>query len=283
MANFDSWSEDELYSRLGKPKTETIRTASGKPISDHFPKYVVQPLSFVDCSFAYLRDSIRIIDFGISFHVETPPGSLGTPPSFVAPETWFEMAAGKSTDLWALGCTLYTLRSGMILVQLCWGGTPIEVISEICEFLGPLPERWDGLWFDECGRPKPREAFDDHEELGPWNIEAEQETQNLQDLAAFIKDEYHGPVRAEDNVEREKLPIELEIEARGGKVLHPPEKLKQKMSPDEVESFAELLGMVLTWEPDERASAEEVAKHSWFDGGFQEARTAEGAPPLFQS
>ena len=244
---------------------------------------MVQPLSFVGSSFPYLRDSIRVIDFGISFYVEHPPEFLGTPPSFVAPETWFEMAAGKSTDLWALGCTLYTLRSGTNLPQLCWGGTPIEAISEICDFLGPLPERWDRLWFDERDIAKPRESFEDPEELGPWTIETERDTQNLQDLAAFIKDEYHGPARPEDSVEREKLPIELEIEAKGGKVIHPPQKPKQKMSPEEVESFAELLGMVLTWEPDKRASAEEVVKHPWFEGGFPEAETAEGAPPLFQS
>ena len=284
MQNFDSWSEDELYSRLGNPKTEHIRTASGKPLSDHFPKYVVQPLSFVDCSFSYLRESIRIIDFGISFHVDNPPTFLGTPPSFLAPEAWFEKAAGKSTDLWALGCTLYTIRSGMILVQLCWGGTPIEAISEISEFLGPLPDRWDRLWFDDFGNPKPREEFPDHEELGPWTIEAERDTQNLHDLVAFVKDEYHGPVaRAEDHIEREKLPIEMEIEARGGKVIHPPQKPEQVMDPKEIDSFADLLGMVLTWEPDRRASAEEVAKHPWFEGGFPEAETAEGAPPLFQS
>ena len=281
--NFDSWSEDELYSRLGAPKTEDVRTASGEPTSDHIPRYVVQPLSFIDSSLSYLRDSIRIIDFGISFFVENPPGFLGTPPSFVAPETWFEMAAGKSTDLWALGCTLYTLRSGMNLLQLCWGGTPTEAISEICEFLGPLPERWDRLWFNESGVPEPRENFSDDEEPGPWTIEAEQDTQNIHDLTAFIKDEYHGPKRTEDDVELEKLPIELEIEARGGIVIHPPQKPKQKMSPDEVESFADLLGRVLAWEPDARASAEEVAKHPWFDGRFQEAQTAEGAPPLFQS
>ena len=283
MQNFDSWSEDELYSFLGKPKTEAIRTASGKPLSDRFPKSVVQPLSFVDCSAQYLRDSIRVIDFGISFQIDKFHGPLGTPPSFVAPEVWFDGAADKNTDLWALGCTLYTLRSGMVLVQLCWGGTPVEAISEICEFLGPLPERWDRLWFDDSGMTKPREEYDDHEKPGPWTIEAERDTQNLQDLAAFIKDEYHGPVRAEDNVEREKLPIELEIEAKGGKVIHPPQKPKQKMSPEEAESFADLLGMVLTWEPDQRAPAEKVTNHPWFDGGFLEAQTAEGAPPLFQS
>ena len=74
----------------------------------------------------------------------------------------------------------------------------------------------------------------------------------------------------------------LEIEAKGGKVIHPPQKLKQMVSPGGLESSADLHGMILTWEPDQRASAEEMAKHPWFDGSFPEAPTAEGAPPLLQ-
>lgn len=91
--------------------------------------------------------------------MDNPPADLSTPRSFTAPEAWFEMAAGKYTDLWALGCTLYTLRSGEVLVQLVWGGAPPEVIGKIREFLGPLPERWDRLWFDEMGMPKPKDAL----------------------------------------------------------------------------------------------------------------------------
>jgi len=43
-----------------------------------------------------------------------------------------------------------------------------------------------------------------------------------------ITDEYHGLARAIDNVEREKLP--MEIEAKGGKVMYSPEKPKQPIS-----------------------------------------------------
>ena len=282
--NFDSWSEDELYSHLGKPETETIRTASGKPVSDHAPSYVVQPLSFLKSDPTRLQDSVRLIDFGISFFVHDPPEFLGTPPSFVAPETWFEMAADKNTDLWALGCTLYTLRSGLTLVQLYWGGTPLEAVSEIASFLGPLPERWDRLYFDEEGMPQPRDKYHGPEEPPRWTDELDDKpTRNLHAVAAFIKDEYHGPARAEDKVEREKLPIELEIEAEGGRVTYPPETPKQNMSPDEIDSFADLLAKVLTWEPSERASAQDLSDHAWFEGGFLDAMAAGDAPSLFQS
>ncbi|KAL8782330.1 MAG: hypothetical protein Q9195_009655 [Heterodermia aff. obscurata] len=282
--NFDSWSEDELYSHLGKPETEAIRTASGNPVSDHAPSYVVEPLSFIKSDPTRLQDSIRLIDFGISFFVHDPPEFLGTPPSFVAPETWFEMAADQKTDLWALGCTLYTLRSGLTLVQLYWGGTPLEAVGEIATFLGPLPERWDRLYFDEEGMPQPRENYTGPQEPPRWTDDAHEQPQNLHAVAAYIKDEYHGPTRREDNnVEREKLPIELEIEAEGGRLIYPPEKPTQKMSPEEANSFADLLGKVLSWEPGERTSAHDLISHPWFEGGFLDALAAEDAPPLFQS
>lgn len=283
LANFDSWSEDELYERIGRPKTEAIRTASGNVVPDSAPRYVVQPASFTDGGSRWIRDTIRIIDFGIAFFVDEPPKDLGTPPSFTAPEAWFEMAAGKSTDLWALGCTLYTLRSGATLIQLYWGGTPVEVIGEICSFLGPLPERWDRLWFDEEGMPKPRDETSGEDTPPSWTREEAEETQNVYDLTAHITDEYHGPVRAEDQIEREKLPIELEIEAEGGRVIFPTEKPKQKISADEAASFADLLDKVLRWEPAERVSAEDLVRHPWFRGDFPDAQTADNAPPLFQS
>lgn len=91
------------------------------------------------------------------------------------------------------------------------------------------------------------------------------------------------PARAIDNVEREKLPIELEIEAKGGKVMYPPEKPKQPISSAEAACFADLLGKILRWEPTERASAEIVADHSWFHTEFPDVQTAEDAPNLFQS
>jgi len=199
------------------------------------------------------------------------------------PEAWFEMAADKSTDLWALGCTLLTLRSGMTLIQLFWGGTPLEVISEIISFLGPLPERWDCLWFDEEGMPQPREEIAGRGLPPQWCGRVEEQTQSLYDLVMHISDEYHGPARAIDNVEREKLPIELEIEAKGGKVMYPHEKPKEPISSAEAASFADLLGKVLRWEPAERASAEELADHPWFGSDYLDAQTAENAPNLFQS
>jgi len=212
------------------PRTEEIQTVSDQSGPEPAPRYVVQPASFTGGGSQWLRDNNSIIDFGISFLADDTPKDLGIPPRFTAPEAWFEMAAGKITDLWALGCTLYTLRSGVTLIQLFWGGTSLEVISGTCSFLGPLQERWDLLWFDEEGMPQSLEEMAGNESSPQWCNGVEEQPQSLQDLVMHITDEYHGLARAIDNVEREKLPIELEIEAKGGKVMYSPEKPKQPIS-----------------------------------------------------
>ena len=72
MHNFDSSSKDELYSHSRNLKTEAILTSSGKPLSDPFPKYVVQLLSFLNCFTSYPQAFIRIIGFGISVYFDKP-------------------------------------------------------------------------------------------------------------------------------------------------------------------------------------------------------------------
>ena len=119
----------------------------------------------------WLKHSIRVIDFGISFFLDEPPAFLGTPPSFVAPEKLFEDTAGISTDPWALGCTIYTLRSLMTLVRFTWGGSPFEVIGETSSFLEAPPERWNRLWIDDEGIARPREELEDCDELPAWTSE----------------------------------------------------------------------------------------------------------------
>ncbi|KAL8951232.1 MAG: hypothetical protein Q9222_002777 [Ikaeria aurantiellina] len=256
LEGFDSLSEDQLYLHLGKPRIENIRTESGKEVPATAPKYVVQPLSFLSIGTDWLRKSIRIIDFGIAFFRNDPPSDLGTPPSFTAPEAWLEMAAGESTDLWAMGCTLYSLRAAQTLIQLTWGGTPLEVVGEMISLLGPLPDRWDRLCFDEYGMPKERTNMTGDDTFPSWT---------------------------KDTVERKKLPMELEIEANGGRVIFPHQKPKQKISLEEASDLADLLGKVLKWEPTERASAQALTDHPWFNGNYPDVQPAKNAPGLFQS
>lgn len=285
LASIDSWSEEDIYNILGKPETEALRRASGKEVPPSIPRYVVASASFHNVGPEWLIDEIRLMDFGIAFFADDAPEDLGTPPSFAAPEIWFERAAGKSTDIWALGCCLYTIRSNAMLIEITWGGTPVECIGGMIELLGALPKKWDRLYFNEEGLPRPRDEIKGEEGFPPWTVEGVNEIPQvpLSEIAANVADEYHGPPRIEDSAPREKLPHELEMEARGCYITWPKAKPNVVISPKEAKLFADLLGKIITWEPDERISAEELLNHPWFEADLEDAKTADDAPPLFQS
>ena len=229
-----------------------------------------------------LTGNIRLIDFGISYFADKAPSHLGTPPGFAAPEIFFEQAVGQSTDLWALGCTIYTIRSNAALFEIRWGGLPEECIGAVVEVLGPPPPKWNDLYFDEDGKPKPRGGASEGEEVPSWANYVPDRI-SLSEIAANIAEEYHGPPREEDDRLSEKLPTELKIEAEGCTFVRPKEKPTIAISKEEAEKLEDLLQKVIRWDPKERPSAQELLAHEWFLGDFEDRKTAEGAPDLFQS
>ncbi|KAI9834062.1 MAG: hypothetical protein M1819_003347 [Sarea resinae] len=283
LANFDHYTEEEVHLRLGSPKTELVTTASGNALSPSAPRYVVQPATFSNVGSEWLKENIRLLDFGIAFFESSPPEFLGTPPGFMAPEGWFESKYGQGTDLWAVGCTIFTIRSGQPVIHIMLGGNPEEVIGKIVEVLGPLPSKWDSLYFDEECYPRPREEAGD-EAPPPWYEEDDETVAlSLREIAEGIEDEYHGPPRPEDLVEPPKLDYELEMEAQGITFILPPRKPMAKISRNEAIAFADFMCRILRYEPSERPSADELSKHHWLSEDYPDTRTVDGAPPWFRS
>ena len=282
LASIDSWSEQELYNHIGKPRTEAVRRASGKQIPPSIPQYLVEAASFWQLGPQMLTGNIRLMDFAISYFADRPPVDLGTPPGFAAPEIFFEQTVGQGTDLWALGCTIYTIRSNATMFEIRWGGLPEECISAVVEVLGPPLPRWNDLYFDEDGKPKPRIGASEIGEKPSW-ADYVPDRIPLSVIAANIADEYHGLSREQDNRPREKLPTEVRMTAPGCTIVLPEEKPTVAIAKEEADKLEDLLQKVIRWDPNERASAQELLAHEWFRGDFEDRKTAEGAPDLFQS
>ena len=277
-------AEKDLYNLIGWPEIEVPTRESKKEIPPSVPRYVVKPASFHNLGPEWVKASVRVIDFGVAFFVDDPPEYLATPPSSTAPEVWFEKAAGRSTDLWALGCAIYTMRSNAALIEVTWGGTPLECVSGMVELLGIPPKRWDYLYFDDEGNAKPREDIGDGEDVPPWTEEGTGDAAlPLSEIAANVADEYHGPPRPEESIPRAKGPYEQEMEAQGRYIIWPEVKPAVEISTEEAELFVDLLEKLIRWEPDERTPAEDLLGHPWFVAGIEDAKTADDAPPLFQS
>ncbi|TEY63224.1 hypothetical protein BOTCAL_0157g00070 [Botryotinia calthae] len=148
LANIDEWTEEQIYERLGVPQKEQIIYASSKlPVSDSsFPDYTVAAINMNEVNPKWIANDIMIIDFGIAFLQTAPSFGLGTPKSYCAPEFLFGRYRSVASDIWALGCTIFEIRTGSRLFK--YDGIPKrdEMLIATVRLLGALPESWWATW-----------------------------------------------------------------------------------------------------------------------------------------
>jgi serine/threonine protein kinase len=133
--------------------------------------------------------------------------------------------SGLACDVWAMGCTIYEIRKQSPLFYLPMDRD--DLLSNMVRVLGKLP---DNLW----GQWKSREEF--YDEDGRWKQD---------DGYLFTMESY--------------LATTLEIPARRG------DPARTLLFPEaEQKLMADLMYRILKYEPEERASAEEVLAHDWF-------------------
>ncbi|TGO17518.1 hypothetical protein BTUL_0017g00990 [Botrytis tulipae] len=148
LANIDEWTEEQIYERLGVPQKEEIIYASSKlPATDSsFPDYTVVPINMREVNPKWIANDIIIIDFGIAFLQTAPSFDLGTPKSYCAPEFLFGCYRSVASDIWALGCTIFEIRTGSRLFK--YDGIPKrdEMLIAAVRLLGTFPDDWWAAW-----------------------------------------------------------------------------------------------------------------------------------------
>jgi len=112
------------------------------------PRYTINAINMKELNPRFLSDQIMIIDFGIAFLQEQSSLSIGTPKSYCAPEFLFNGARSCSSDAWALGCTVFEIRTGTRLFR--YNGRPSrnQILTAMIKLLGTLPEKWWIEWED---------------------------------------------------------------------------------------------------------------------------------------
>ncbi|KAI9739288.1 MAG: hypothetical protein M1834_007501 [Cirrosporium novae-zelandiae] len=243
LADIDSWSEDDIYTRFGKPKTYPITNAElyGGPGR---PTYAVATIDMTAMDFSHLSDQIMVIDFGEAFDLDDAPGGVGTVMEYCSPELLLEDKASKASDVWALGCTLFSIRTSRSLFEGFFGDEN-QVLEQIVGLLGKLPDRLWSLWggrssaYDENGVPKP----------------TEEDGKPIISKAFTLKDLMREPAQ--------RFP-------RQGAARQKPEEEVIIISPEEIEVFSDLLLQMLEMDPDKRISVKKVLEHPWFKQDFDE-------------
>ncbi|KAF5326562.1 hypothetical protein D9611_000750 [Ephemerocybe angulata] len=129
------WSDRDIFAYFGDP-------------------YVYGPpeRQFVDCIDTYklldsyfLQEDIILADFKHSFKVRRPlpPGHpLCTLTHYMSPELRFDGRIGMPSDIWALACVIFEVRTGSPLFDECSGEE--GAWKSVVRILGEPPEAWKG-------------------------------------------------------------------------------------------------------------------------------------------
>lgn len=146
LANIDEWSVEQIHERLGEPQTHLLHRAPG--LADEYtgPKYTVTAISMKLVDPRWLSDQIMIIDFGIAFMEEQSSADIGTPKNYCAPEFNFSGPRSISSDIWALGCTIFEIRTGSCLFRYRGAPTRDQILIASVKIIGKLPVTWWDRW-----------------------------------------------------------------------------------------------------------------------------------------
>lgn len=207
---------------------------------------------------AYFTNEPQINDLGEAFQVESPPDYVGIPPPYRSPELFLEKNYTSSTalhsDLWALGCTIFELRTGRQLFN-CFDDDDDEFLIAMARILGKMPEPW----WSSTWESRKRIYRDEADSLGRVVSVRAHLTDNQPPKPSTST--VHPSVAQGARSLRDKLAPGVwyvDMNNADGKA-------HRDISEKEQELFADLIGRLLKWQPQERLSAAEVLKHEWFD------------------
>ena len=122
--------------------TEKVFGSLGEDAGTSAPEYLVQPASFSSIASENISETITLVDLGEAFlESATPSRGVGTPVSYCSPELIFKRDASRWSDIWALSCTMFEIRSGSPLFG-SFINSPSIVLREILRILGKFPESY---------------------------------------------------------------------------------------------------------------------------------------------
>lgn len=237
---------------LGEPTVNKVcnrESGADNHSNPSAPQYLVYPIDFHAIDPKYISTDPCVIDLGESFAASQTPEELGTPAPYRSPELILEQKAGYGSDLWALGCTLFEIRTGRKLFDLFddEDGAYLEAMVEV---LGVMPEPW---WATTWAKRKV--LYEDE------------------------ADEFGRAIAVGGEVQYDRTGVTVHPSVADGarslfETLAPgvwhlsdeacDDDCHRKISYRERELFADLLGKLLTYSPEKRISAKDALQHEWF-------------------
>ena len=226
LPNLDSWPVERIYEHLGSPNKQVITRNDGNPLGPEVPPYAVSPAILLKLGKPPTNE-ISILDFGEASFATELRRQWHTPILLQAPEALLGEPVGQPADIWAFACTVFAVFNNKSLFEGFMPNSD-DVLSEVVDTLGQLPERWWEKWeqrrefYEEDGRKKTEDLTEEYQEVKPLEVR--------------IRRMRSTPSAAQE---------------------------AEQLSEEDLVGLRELLERCLRYEPKERATAEDILKMDW--------------------
>ncbi|KAI0399302.1 kinase-like protein [Xylaria palmicola] len=287
LLDFDQLGEGGIYRLLEPPVTGVLETESGEPTGPEAPQYIVKNLDFLSSTSNIISNDVRLIDFDECFSISSPPERmLKIPPEFLAPEVAVGLPAGLASDVWALGCCIFILRSGEGPFSGYEVTSPADLMRIVRQTIGDMPPAWQDTLWDRDGQPT--EDPGKGAGLAEWEGE-----QSLEGLVSQIWDQPEGNIvetgRTWPELEESDAERNMPFPSCFADMVWKPSAVKvdnvylygyndgsdallevmPKIPEQEAALLYDLLSKIFVYDPRSRPTASEILKHSWFHMGRQ--------------
>ncbi len=295
IEGLDGLPEQHVSNAIGAPKTaKVVRiTKDGSPWPRSAPRALVRPVNWGRTTTHpppppkpgttnvtrpiknFVTTKICLSNFGESFDVRDPPEDLGIPQEYRAPEYVLDKRLGPESDIWALGCTLFEIRTGRRLFARDGIGTieddPDEHLARMAEVLGKFPEPWWSTtwearrhWFgDELdAKRRPVSLLAPLPEEGGMarGIGNGGGKQMYTALDGILKAKAPSSRSIEDALQVQQARNPGDDEGGGQRL----GVGQYAVTGEEVGMFANLLRRIFRYVPEQRIQPEEILEHAWF-------------------
>ncbi|KAF5979944.1 CMGC SRPK kinase [Fusarium coicis] len=151
IRNLDHLDDQGIYRLFGQPMNDELKTESGRIPGPEAPRYIVSFLDFMSSGEDVLLNELFLIGCDHAFKILLPK-TIAPLPEFLASEVAVGKPASLASDVWALGVTILSMRSGISLFPY-HVDCSAHLITECVKYFGILPRSWEEPFYDEEGRP----------------------------------------------------------------------------------------------------------------------------------